>query len=845
MADRPPSPTSAADPASLPVLEALPALKQALREAGAAVLVAPPGAGKTTMVAPALLDEPWVQGGRILVLAPRRLAARAAAARMAALSGEPLGGLVGYTVRLDAKVSARTRIEVVTEGVFVRRILADPELTGVTAVLLDEVHERSLDCDTALALALDVRGALRPDLRLVAMSATVDGARFAALMEGCPVVESQGRMFPVTTVHLPRDPLVPLEQQVRSAVRQALAETDGDVLVFLPGVAEIGRVRRLLDERGLPASVVLRDLHGSLEPGDQDAAIAPCPPGVRKVVLSTAIAETSLTIAGVQAVVDAGLARRPQYEPDTGLTRLVTVRASRASADQRRGRAGRTAPGTCYRLWSEAETGALPAFEAPEILAADLAPLALTLAGWGVADPGQLAFLDPPPAVAWREARALLRGLGALDGDGRATAHGHRLSALPLAPRLAHMVIEAEERFGLGRTAALVAAVLSERGLGGTKVDVAARVEGLMRDGSSRAKAALAQAQGWWRLVRDGTEGSSAARPGTGRQEVEPDKAGLCLALAWPERIARARDRTGGFILAAGRAGELDPAEPLAAAPFLAVAELQGTAAAARILAAARLSPDELEEVAAGRISGRDELVFEPGAGLRGRRVRRLGAITLASAPAPVRPGAEAEAALLEAVRRHGPGILPWSEAAVALRARLAFLASALGQGAGGDWPTVDDAALVADLDSWLAPFVSGLVDLARVDLVAALLARAGRGEAREIDRLAPASFTTPLGITRPIRYDPDTGPVLEVRVQELYGLDRHPVAGSGAGVPLTLELLSPAHRPIARTRDLPAFWRAGWADVRKDMKADYPKHPWPERPWEAQATLRAKPRGT
>lgn len=824
----------------MPVLAVLPRLLDVLRAGRNAVLVAPPGAGKTTLVAPALLDQPWRGDGRILLTAPRRLAARAAAARIADLCHSPVGGLVGYSVRLDTRVSAQTRIEVVTDGLLVRRILADPELSGVAAILFDEVHERSIDGDTGLALALDVQGALRPDLRIVAMSATVDGARFARLLgqtdenaasaDRAPVIESAGRMYPVETVHLPPStPGLAIEQQALAAVRRALRETDGDILVFLPGVAELNRLARQTETAPLPDGVTLHLLHGGLEPRDQDRAIAPAVPGQRKVVAATAIAETSITLPGVRAVVDAGLARRPLFEPDTGLTRLTTVRASRASVDQRRGRAGRVAPGICYRLWPEPQTSALDPHDPPQIQAGDLAGLALTLAAWGVRDPAQLAWLDPPPPGAWSEAVRHLTELGALAPDGGITAHGRTIADFGLPPRLAHMVMEAEARHGLGLTAAYLAAVLGERGLGGTGIDLSRRIELLATDRSSRAAAARSQAQRW---------ADSAGAPA--RQRLEPASAGTCLALAWPERVAVARDRRGGFLMAGGRAGELDPTDPLAGAQALVVGELQGSAAAARILGAAPLGPAELEAIAAARATTAREISFEPRTGLRARQVRRLGAIVLASDPVPVEAGPEATAALMAAVRRHGLSILTWSSAATSLRTRLAFLHA--GDPAG--WPAMDDAALVAALPEWLAPALEGVTDLARVDPGAALEAWLGWDRARDARHLAPAQFTTPLGIERPLTWDPDLGPVLEVRVQELYGLDRHPTAGRPP-VPVLLELLSPAQRPIARTRDLPAFWRGGWGDVRRQMKAEYPKHPWPEQPWLAEATLRAKPRGT
>lgn len=828
----------------MPVQAVLAEVRDVLRSGRNAVLVAPPGAGKTTLVAPALLDAPWRGDGRILLTAPRRLAAGSAAARIADLCNSPLGGLVGYSVRLDARVSAKTRIEVVTDGLLVRRILADPELTGVAAILFDEVHERSLDGDTGLALALDVQGALRPDLRILAMSATVDGARFARLLgngpaspqptaieaHAAPVIESAGRMYPVETLYLPpATPGTAPEAQALAAIRRALRETNGDVLVFLPGVAELNRLARLVETAPLPEHVSLHLLHGGLELRDQDRAIAPAGPGQRKVVAATAIAETSITLPGVRAVVDAGLSRRPIFEPDTGLTRLATVRASRASVDQRRGRAGRVAPGICYRLWPEPQTAALEPHDPPQIRAGDLAGLALTLAAWGVRDPAQLAWLDPPPSGAWSEAVRQLTELGALTSDGGITEHGRALADFGLPPRLAHMVMEAEARHGLGLTAAYVAAVLSERGLGGTGVDLSRRIENLAADRSGRAAAARGQASSWARNAGAGPQ-----------QALEPASAGLCLALAWPDRVAVARDRRGGFLMAGGRAGELDPTDPLSGAQALVVGELQGSAAAARILGAAPLSDDDLIAITAARATTTRELSFEPRSGLRARLVRRLGAIVLASDPVPVETGPEAQTALLAAVRRHGLGVLDWTAAATSLRRRLAFLHA----GDPDTWPGMDDAALLATVDDWLAPALVGVSDLARVDIAAALEAWLGWDRAREVRQLAPASFTTPLGIERPLCWDEDLGPVLEVRVQELYGLDRHPMAGRPP-VPVLLELLSPAQRPIARTRDLPAFWRGGWAEVRRQMKADYPKHPWPEQPWQAEATLRAKPRGT
>jgi ATP-dependent helicase HrpB len=817
-------------PGDFPIDEALPALKAALAAHRGVVLVAPPGAGKTTRAPLALLDAPWLAGLSIIMLAPRRLAARAAAARMARTLGEPVGRTVGHAVRLDRKIGPDTRVEVVTEGVFTRRILADPELTGVGCVIFDEAHERNLEADLGLALALDAQAGLREDLRILAMSATLDGARVAELLgPDAPLVRSEGRAFPVSLVHLDREPALPIEAQVARAVRRALAETDGDVLAFLPGAKEIRRTGELL---AAPApDVDVLPLHGALDVAAQDAATAPATPGRRRVVLSSAIAETSVTIDGVRAVVDSGLSRRPAFEPASGLTRLQTVRASRAAADQRAGRAGRTAPGVCYRLWGEAETRSLPAYERPEILDADLAPLALTLAAWGVRDPAALRWLDPPPAPAWSQATAGLQALGAIDADGRLLAHGRALAEFPLPPRLAHMIMRAAGE-GFSRVAAMTAAVLQERGLGGTGVDLADRVSRLLADTGDRARKARGQAEGWARLAG-----------GRAGEALDLAHVGACVALAWPERVAMARDRAGGFVLAGGQGGEVDPGESLAGAEFLAIAELQGSARHARVVAAAALSRATVESRFAADIVTREEVAFDREArALRARRTRRLGAITLESAPlaAPREPEA-ARAALCEAVRTHGLDLLPWDARAKALRARLDWLHARDRE----NWPGVDDASLLAGLEAWLAPALGARPDgaaLSRVDVgeaLTSLLDWAGRGA---LDRLAPSHVTTPAGGRHPIDYAAPQGPTVSVRVQEVFGLATHPGVGP-AGVPLIFELLSPAHRPIARTADLPGFWRGAWADVRKDMRARYPKHLWPEDPANAAPTTRAKPR--
>ncbi|WP_337186652.1 ATP-dependent helicase HrpB [Phenylobacterium sp.] len=808
----------------LPVHEALPALKAALRDGAAAVLVAPPGAGKTTVVPLELLAEPWVGAGRIIVLEPRRLAARAAAERMAATLGERVGETVGYRVRMQSRVSARTRIEVVTEGVFTRMILGDPELPGVACVIFDEFHERSLDADLGLALARDAQGVLRGDLRLLVMSATLDGAAVARLLDGAPVVESLGRMFPVDTRHVGRDPAARIEDQVVRVVERALAEEGGSLLVFLPGQGEIRRVAERLAERRRPG-VEIAPLYGALDPKEQDRAIRPAADGVRKVVLATAIAETSLTIQGVRVVVDCGLARVPRYDPASGLSRLATVRVSRAAADQRRGRAGRTEPGVCYRLWDEAETRALPAFADPEILEADLSGLALDLARWGARGTEGLAFLDPPPAAAFAEARSLLGRLEALDDEGVLTAHGRALAAFPLAPRLAHMILKAAGA-GQAARAARIAALLTERGLGGREVDVRHRLEMLERDRSPRARDARALADRWAGLA-----------PGAGRGHPLPD--GLLLAFAYPERVARARGGQGEFQLVSGRGAFVEPTDALARESWLAAAELGGGERRDRILLAAPLEPADLEAFA-DQFEIEDRLE-ESGAGrLRAKRITRLGRLTVRETVDDNPDPALVARALAARVAREGLKRLSWGAAAGSLRQRAAFL-----HARDPAWPDLSDAALLARLDDWLTPILAGarrLGDLKPDALDGALRALIPWDQQRRLDAEAPARWTAPTGNSFTIDYAAEGGPRVEVRVQEVYGLARHPTV---AGVPLTLALLSPAHRPIQTTKDLPGFWTGSWKDVRTDMRGRYPRHVWPEEPATAQPTMRAKPRGT
>jgi ATP-dependent helicase HrpB len=826
----------------LPIDDILPELDAALGLQPNLVLVAPPGAGKTTRAPIALLDAPWRGDGKLILLEPRRLAARAAAARLATTLSENVGETVGLRMRLETKVSAKTRIEVVTEGVFARMILDDPELTGVAAVLFDEFHERSLDADLGLALALDAQAGLREDLRLVAMSATLDGARVAGLMRNAPVIASEGRAFPVETRHIGRDPSLRLEEDMARAVIRALREEEGSILVFLPGQAEIRRAAQLLEERGLPPNVALAPLYGALDRGEQDRAIARPPAGRRKIVLATSIAETSLTIEGVRVVIDSGLSRAPRFEPGLGLTRLETIRASRANVEQRRGRAGRVEPGVCYRLWEEPATGALPAFAEPEILAADLSGLALDLAHWGVSDPATLAFLDPPPTAAWAEALALCKTLGALDEDGRLTEKGEAMRSLPVAPRLASMIIEAAGH-GEALRAAGLATLLSERGLGGDDPDLSHRLERFARENSPRARDARRLAEGIARAAPSPRERSPHPNPlpASGERGFGPLSEGALIALAFPDRIAKARAE-GAFTMANGRAASLPPEHPLSREAFLAVAEIAGRAGASRILAAAALSLGEIEDFAAKRIEAREETRFEPESGaLRRRRFRKLGAIRLAEQNLAIEPDLASAQMLAQGASGLGIARLPWSKAQSQLRDRVAFLRAAEGE----EWPDLSDAALSETAVEWLAPHILGRSSLAAIetgDLDAALAALLPYALRRRLDEEAPAFFETPAGSSIALDYAAANGPLLSVRVQELFGLARHPTLALGR-VPVTLELLSPAHRPIQTTRDLPGFWKGSWNDVRKEMKGRYPRHVWPDDPANALPTKRAKPR--
>jgi ATP-dependent helicase HrpB len=829
----------------LPIDAVLGELARMLAGNNAAVLVAPPGAGKTTRVPLALLDEPWIKGRKIIVLEPRRIAARASAERMAHTLGERVGETVGYRVRFGSKVSRATRIEVVTEGIFSRQILDDPELSGVAAVLFDEFHERSLDADLGLALARDAQVGLRDDLRILVMSATLDGARVAKLLGEAPVIASEGRAFPVETRYLGRKADAPLERQMADAIAVALRADPGSVLAFLPGAAEIRRTQNFLGERIHDASIEIVPLFGALDAVVQDRAIAPAPEGHRKVVLATSIAETSLTIEGVRIVVDSGMARVPRYEPDIGLTRLETVRASRAAVDQRRGRAGRTEPGVCYRLWDEPQTASLSAYTQPEILSADLSSLVLDVAQWGVGDPTTLAFLDSPPAPALKEARSLLRELGALDADGRITAEGNSLRALALPPRLARMIVDSHG-LGTGEEAAEIAAVLTERGLGGDSVELDARLDQFRRDRSQRASSARGLAQRWASQVASGEKAAATSASPSPQGGGEPST-GVMLAFAFPERVARNRGN-GSFVLANGRGAAVEQTSALARAPYVAVAELTGTAANGRILLAAPISLADIELRFADQIETADEILFDRNAmALRARRKKTLHAITLSEAPMALSPSMETAQVLADGLIASGPDKLPWSKPLKQWRDRVMFLRRAEGETSQNPWPDLSDDALAAKREVWLVPALhdkTSLKEFSSDDLSEALMTLLPWELRARLEREAPTHFEAPTGTMLAVDYEAEQGPTIAVRLQELFGLNTHPSIAKGA-VPLVLELLSPAHRPVQVTRDLPGFWRGSYAAVRSDLRGRYPRHSWPEDPSSAMPTRRVKPRGT
>ncbi len=799
------------DRPALPITEALPELLAALQAKPNAVLVAPPGAGKTTLVPLALLDAPWCAGGRIVMLEPRRLAARAAATRMSALLGEPVGTIAGYRTRLESAVSAATRIEVVTEGLLVRRLQSDPGLEGVACVIFDEVHERGLDADLALAFCLDLQRALRPELRLLAMSATADGARLAGLLDGT-VVQSAGRMFPVAQHHAARD--VPgvreLPDAMARAIRAALAAHDGDVLAFLPGMGEIRRTEQALAGCG----ALVLPLHGDLPPAEQDRALTPAPG--RRVVLATSIAETSLTVPGVRVVVDGGWRRVPRLDPSSGLTRLETVRISRAAAEQRAGRAGREAPGVAIRLWTAALHRGLAPFNRPQVLEAELSGLALDCAAWG-AVPADLPFPDAPPAGALAAAVALLGLLGAVDAQGRITHAGRRMARLGAHPRLAAMMLAAPGP----ETAALaadLAALLEERDplRHSASADVGTRLAAIQHGAAEADRGALSRIR----------QAAAQYRRRLGTRAAADGDAGALLAAAFPDRIAQRRGEPGSFRLSGGGGARLPQADRLAQAGLLVVASLEQKASA-QIRLAAALDPDNLPPGIAAQVSELVESGFDAASGaVFSRRRRRYGALVLEDRMVPAAP--EAVATTLAGVFAARLQALPWTDAARQLQQRAAVL-----RRLEPDTPDLSDVVLVAEVGEWLEPHLLGLnrlADAARLDLVALLRARLGWAAASRLDRELPAHLDLPGG-----RAGVDYGaavPVVSARAQAFYGLDRTP-ALAGGRVGVQLSLLSPAGRPVAITADLPGFWRGAWADARRDMRGRYPRHAWPEFPWQ------------
>ena len=833
----------------LPIDEVLPALRQALLHGRNAVLEAPPGAGKSTVVPIALLDEPWLRGGKIVMLEPRRLATRAVATRMATTLGETPGETVGYRMRLETRVSRRTRIEVVTEGVFTRMLQSDPALEGVSAVLFDEFHERSLHADTGLAFALDSQENLAPELRLLVMSATLDGAAVGKLLGDAPVLSAQGRVFPVEVCYAGTGmPLLPggrdaPELGVVRAIKRALGEAPGDMLVFLPGAGEIRRVQGMLSDVG--AGIDVLPLFGELAPGDQDAALAPAKPGRRKIVLATNIAETSLTIDGVRVVIDAGLERRSLFDPSSGMNRLEVQRISRASAEQRAGRAGRTAPGVCYRLWGEGAERSLAAYAPPEVCVADLAPLALDLAVWGT-EAEKLRWLDAPPAATLASARDLLRGLGALDGAGRVTAHGRAMQEFPAHPRLAHMLLKARE-MGAGELAAELAALLSDRDLlragGGPRErdsDIRTRLEALHRGGGSIDRGALERVRRAQRSFEQ--QLSAGGKAGARDAAVAP---GVLLGMAYPDRIARRRGGADArYQMSNGRGAVFASAESIAREEFIVAVDLDDREREARIQLAAPLAKADLLETFAAQLHRGDELTWdERTEAVIARRVIRLDELLVEEKPLTDVPREASAAAMLAGVRSLGLDALPWDDDARDLAARAEFV-RALDRKDLVDWPSFTREALAADL-AWLEPFLDGATrrsQLTRVKLTDALRSRLTYEQQRKLDELAPTHVGLPTGSRARIDYVDDNAPVASMRMQEVFGLAATPRIGGGT-VPVTFKLLSPGQRPLQVTRDLASFWGNAYIEVRKDMRGRYPRHYWPENPLEAEPTRRAKPR--
>ncbi len=836
----------------LPVTEALPRLRETLASHANVVLQAPPGAGKSTLVPLALLEAPWLASSRIVMLEPRRLAARAVATRMAQLLDEPVGRTVGYRTRLDSRVSGQTRIEVVTEGILTRWLQRDAALEGIGLLIFDEFHERSLQADLGLALALDAQGTLRDDLKILVMSATLDGEAVAKLLGDAPIVTSAGRMFPVETHHRERPPGQAARGRdedvaavTASVVLRSIEQDEGDVLVFLPGQGEIRRTQRFLEE-ALPPRTRVLPLYGELPIEEQDAAIRPSASGDRKIVLATNIAETSLTIEGVRVVVDAGLARRSRFDPATGMSRLESVRISRASADQRRGRAGRLAPGICYRLWPESEQAMLAAQTPAEILETDLAPLALELANWGISDPQQLRWLDVPPAASFAQARDLLRDLDALDADGRINAHGRTLARIGVHPRLAHMIVRGGE-IGLRQPALQIAALLGERDLlrssGQRDIDLRLRIDALRErrtSGSATIDAGVRQ-----RVTRSiDLLARQVSAPESREAEYDDASAGRLLALAYPDRIAQSRGEGGRYLLSSGRGAKLADVSSIGRAEFLVIADLDAGEREATIRLAAPIERATLETDFASHIATRERIEWNSREqAVNAQRERWLGAVCLESRRLDTPDGGKMVSALITGIRELGLASLPWTKESRALQARIDFVHQH-DKRSTKPWPATSDAALLETLEHWLAPWLDGMTrrdHWSRLDLQGALIGLLDWDQQQRLNELTPTHLAVPSGSRIPIDYSTPS-PTVAVRLQEVFGMHETPRV---AGVPLTLELLSPAHRPVQVTQDLASFWSRGYAEVKRELKGRYPRHYWPDDPLTAEATSRAKPRGT
>lgn len=835
----------------LPIQSVLPDLRAALADAPSAILAAPPGSGKTTLVPLALLDAPWLAGRKILLLEPRRIAARACAQRMAELLGEAVGQTVGYRIRFEQCLSPQTRIEVVTEGILTRRLQQDPELAGVGLVIFDEFHERSIHADLALALCLDVQAGLRDDLRLLVMSATLDSDALVRLLGSPPVVKGEGYCYPVAVHYLEREPEGRIADLVAGGVLRALEQTQGDILAFLPGTGEIRTAAELLGARLAEKGIALCPLFGEQSREEQDHALRPYADGRRRVVLATAIAETSLTIEGVTTVVDGGWSRRPRFDPNSGLTRLETIRLSRASAEQRAGRAGRLGPGTCFRLWTEATQARLQPYTAPELLESDLAPLLLDLAQWGVTEPTTLRWLDPPPAGAAAQARELLQGLGALDGQGRITAEGQTMAGLGLHPRLSHLLLRAAQR-GQGALASDLAALLAERDPMRRRpgeslpVDIEERIAGLARWRRQGAEGARASGLdiGGCRRIDQASRQWQRELGGDGRQPPgnAPLSIGALLSIAYPDRVARLRDpRLNTYTLSAGRGGRIPEGDLLGGREFLVAAHLDAGHRDGRILLAASVELNELRELHADRIEKIERVSWDDEIGaVAAVAEERLGELVLSSRRLQQPDPERVRAVLLEGIRRRGLQVLPWSDTALAWQARLRCLRDWQPE---ADWPDLSDAGLLASLEAWLLPWLDGMArldHLQRLDLASILRELLPWARQQEVERLVPTHIDVPSGSHKRIDYRPGEPPVLAVRLQELFGLAETPTV-CGGRVPLTLHLLSPAQRPIQITQDLKSFWSRTYPEVKKELKGRYPKHYWPDDPWNAQATARVR----